>query len=141
MVRSHDAVLRFSALARIARRTSWWLNACYLFRVFGGCFQGFSCRKVTTKSIILPLSQSNLKSYDKQKSFHCSNSRSFSLACHILTQGSHLPVAGLSALYTECLLHPLARLVRSSVLKSLLSIETISAQNMAKKDRQKPVRV
>ena len=71
--------------------------------------------------------------YGGKNVLHCSNSQSFGLACHILTQGSNLPVACLSALYTECLLHPLARLVRSSVLKSLLSIETISVQNMVRR--------
>ena len=75
--------------------------------------------------------------YEGKNVFHCSNSQSFGLACYILTQGSNLPVAGLSALYTECLLHLLARLVRSSVLKSLLSKETDSAQNMAKKGSAK----
>ena len=31
VVRSHNAILRFSALGRMPRRTSWYLNALSLF--------------------------------------------------------------------------------------------------------------
>ena len=38
-MRSHDAVLRFSALATMARRTSWLLNALTIVRVLVHFFQ------------------------------------------------------------------------------------------------------
>ena len=71
--------------------------------------------------------------YGGKNVLHCSKSQSFGLACHILTQGSHLPVAGLSALYAGCFLHPSARMVRSSILRFLVSIGSIPAQKHGKK--------
>ena len=65
--------------------------------------------------------------------FQFSNSQSFSLACFIQTEGSHLPVARLRALYSGCFLHPSAKMVRSSILRCLVSIGSIPAQKHGKK--------